>query len=87
MPRCASSLLMTPVLGSPVECERLLALLRCVPADVCPWRSTYYTHRWPTSPCVHALLSSLLMVSIFGSPVHSAGCVTAYHSKPHQLRS
>ncbi|KAH8981388.1 hypothetical protein EDB86DRAFT_2976532 [Lactarius hatsudake] len=70
MPRCVSSLLTTPVLGSPVECERLPTLLRCVPAnDVCPWLSTYHTHRWSTSPCVHALLSSPLMVSIFGSPV------------------
>ncbi|KAH9018571.1 hypothetical protein EDB84DRAFT_1581506 [Lactarius hengduanensis] len=72
----------TPVLGSPVQCERLPTLLHCVPADdVCPWLSTYHTHHCPTSPCVHALLSSPLMVSIFDSPVYSAGYVTAYHSK------
>ncbi|KAH9030087.1 hypothetical protein EDB84DRAFT_1495351 [Lactarius hengduanensis] len=74
MARCVSSLLTTPVLGSPVQCERLPTLLHCVPADdACLWLSTYYTHRWPTSPP--------LMVFIFSSSVHSADYVNAYHSK------
>ncbi|KAH9005050.1 hypothetical protein EDB86DRAFT_2881240 [Lactarius hatsudake] len=32
-------------------------------------------------------VSSLLTTPVLGSPVHSAGYVTAYHSKPRQLRS
>ncbi|KAH9043026.1 hypothetical protein EDB84DRAFT_1472533 [Lactarius hengduanensis] len=45
------------------------------------WLSTYHTHHCPTSACVQALLSSLLMVSIFVSPARSTGYVTAHHSK------
>ncbi|KAH9042982.1 hypothetical protein EDB84DRAFT_1472272 [Lactarius hengduanensis] len=42
---------------------------------------SYHTHDWPISMCVHALLSSLLMVFIFISPACSACYGPAYNSK------
>ncbi|KAH8980220.1 hypothetical protein EDB86DRAFT_573320 [Lactarius hatsudake] len=63
MPRCVSSLLTTPVLGSPVVsgCD---ASLRFEPVDdACPRLSS-------PIPCVHALPSSLLMLTSSGLTGH-----------------